>query len=52
MIWHERLLSCLTSNYGLSLVQAPLTSEDQQAYKTYANSINYISLIGSLLFAT
>jgi len=46
------VLTLLASNHGLLLAQASWTSEDQQAYNIYVNDINYISLIGSFLFAT
>jgi transposase InsO family protein len=42
----------LTVNHNLSLSQCPSNSEELQKYNDYADGIHYLSLVGSLLFAT
>ncbi|KXN84429.1 Copia protein, partial [Leucoagaricus sp. SymC.cos] len=42
----------LAVNHSLSVTQSPTTPDNQCAYNEYAKDINYLSLIGSLLFTT
>jgi len=42
----------LTIKHNLSLSQSPKTEAEKQAYKDYAKDTHYLSLVGSLLFAT
>jgi hypothetical protein len=42
----------LAVNHGLSIAQSPSTSTAVEAYSKYSNGIHYLSLVGSLLFAT
>ncbi|KAJ3557795.1 hypothetical protein NP233_g11654 [Leucocoprinus birnbaumii] len=39
-------------NHHLSSAQSPSTTYSQNEYNAYANGIHYLSLVGSLLFAT
>jgi len=38
--------------HNLSTTQSPQSEAEKQAYKNYAGDIHYLSLVGSLLFAT
>lgn len=42
----------LVTNHNLSLLQCPKTKDEQEEYNQYSEEINYLSLIGSLLYAT
>lgn len=42
----------LVTNHNLSLLQCPQTEDEHISYKLYLGGINYLSLIGSLLYAT
>ena len=42
----------LAVNHGLSLAQCPTDSDGHKDYSEYAKGIQYLSLVGSLLFAT
>ena len=42
----------LPVKHNLTLSQCPKTNNEKQAYKYYARGIHYLSLVGSLLFAT
>jgi len=42
----------LAVKHDLSLSQSPSTEAEKQAYQDYASDIPYLSLVGSLLFAT
>lgn len=42
----------LVTDHNLSLLQCPKTKEERDLYKLHSNGVNYISLIGSLLYAT
>jgi len=41
-----------TVKYDLTLSNSPQTEAEKQTYKDYANGIHYLSLVGSLLYAT
>jgi hypothetical protein len=42
----------LAVNHGLSLSGSPTTSTEVEKYKEYSHGIHYLSLVGSLIFAT
>jgi len=42
----------LLVKHNLSTTQSPQSKAEKQAYKNYAGDIHYLSLVGSLLFAT
>ncbi|KXN91943.1 hypothetical protein AN958_11003 [Leucoagaricus sp. SymC.cos] len=46
------ILTPLAVNHGLSITQSPLTSDEHHQYNEYAKGTHYLSLVGSLLFAT
>ena len=41
-----------TVKYDLTLSNSPQTEAEKQTYRDYANGIHYLSLVGSLLYAT
>jgi hypothetical protein len=42
----------LATNHNLSLEQCPKNAEELEAYQKYLKGINYLSMVGSLLYAT
>lgn len=42
----------LPVNHNLSISQSPSNPDEQQKYNDHSGDIHYLSLIGSLLFAT
>jgi len=46
------IFTSLAVKHNLSISQSPISEAEKHAYKKYADNINYLSLVRSLLFTT